>query len=110
MAEIARKTKRYPSDLTDEEWERIKPFLPKPPKRGRKLMVNLREILNAIRYVARSAGGWRMLPHETFLKKRWRGCVIAMNSMSSAMWLCRSTCICCWVNRARICSQLVCRH
>ena len=36
MAEIARKTKRYPSDLTDEEWERITPLLPKPPKRGRK--------------------------------------------------------------------------
>jgi transposase len=62
MAEIARKTKRYPSDLTDEEWERIKPLLPKPPKRGRKPAVDLREILNAIRYMARSAGGWRMLP------------------------------------------------
>jgi hypothetical protein len=23
MADIARKTKRYPTDLTDEEWERI---------------------------------------------------------------------------------------
>jgi transposase len=31
MAAIARKTKRYPSDLTDDEWERIKPLLPKPP-------------------------------------------------------------------------------
>jgi transposase len=31
MAEIARKTKRYPSDLTDEEWERIQPLMPKPP-------------------------------------------------------------------------------
>ena len=64
MAEIARKTKRYPSDLTDEEWERIRPLLPKPLKRGRKPAPNLREILNAIRYMARSAGGWRMLPHE----------------------------------------------
>src|SRR6201991_1770197 len=62
MAEIARKTKRYPSDLTDEEWEQIKPLLPKPPKRGRKPAVDLREILNGIRYMARSAGGWRMLP------------------------------------------------
>ena len=51
---------RYPSDLTDEEWERIKPLLPKPRQRGRKLAVDLREILNAIRYMARSAGGWRM--------------------------------------------------
>src|SRR6202008_2181610 len=64
MAEIARKTKRYPSDLTDEEGERIKPLLPRPPRRGRKPTVDLREILNAIRYMARSAGGWRMLPHE----------------------------------------------
>src|SRR5579875_1154034 len=64
MAEIARRTKRYPSDLTDEEWERIRPLLPKPPKRGRRPRVDLREVLNAIRYMVRSAGGWRMLPHE----------------------------------------------
>jgi putative transposase len=64
MAEIARKTGRYPSDLTDDEWERIKPLMPKPPARGRKPAVDFREILNAIRYMARSAGGWRMLPHE----------------------------------------------
>ncbi|WP_371418037.1 transposase, partial [Acidisoma sp. L85] len=43
MAEIARRTKRYPTDLTDEEWERIKPLLPKAPKRGRKISVDLRE-------------------------------------------------------------------
>ncbi len=29
MADIARKTKRYPSDLTDEDWERVQPLLPK---------------------------------------------------------------------------------
>ena len=29
MAKIAGKAKRYPSDLTEEEWERIKPLLPK---------------------------------------------------------------------------------
>ncbi|HDL17067.1 MAG TPA: IS5/IS1182 family transposase, partial [Rhizobiales bacterium] len=28
MAEIERKTKRYPTDLTDEEWEKVEPFLP----------------------------------------------------------------------------------
>jgi putative transposase len=28
MAQIARKTKRYPSDLSDEEWQAIEPFLP----------------------------------------------------------------------------------
>ncbi len=28
MVEIEKKTKRYPTDLTDEEWARIEPFLP----------------------------------------------------------------------------------
>ena len=62
MADLGRKTKRYPSDLTDEEWVQIEPLLPKPSRRGRKPAVDLREVLNAIRYMARSAGGWRMLP------------------------------------------------
>ena len=64
MAQIEKGARRYPSDLTDEEWERIAPLLPTPPRRGRKPSVNLREVLNAIRYMARSGGGWRMLPHD----------------------------------------------
>ena len=64
MAKIEKKTKRYPSDLTDEEWARIQPFLPGASKTGRPIEVDLREILNAIRYMARSGGGWRMLPND----------------------------------------------
>lgn len=55
---------RYPTDLTDVEWEAIRPLLPKPAKRGRPPTTDLREVLNALRYMARSGGGWRMLPHE----------------------------------------------
>ena len=62
MAEVARKTKRYPSDLTDEEWAQVEPLMPRAARRGRKPSVDLREVLNAIRYLARSGGGWRMLP------------------------------------------------
>ena len=64
MAVIERKTKRYPTDLTDEEWARIAPLLPKPAPRGRKPGVDLREVLNAIRYMTRTGGGWRMLPKD----------------------------------------------
>lgn len=64
MADLSKKTKRYPTDLTDEEWFRIEPLLPPSGKTGRKRSVNLREILNAIRYMARSGGGWRMLPKD----------------------------------------------
>jgi len=62
MAELGRKTKRYPSDLTHDDRARIGPLLPRPSRRGRKATVDLREALNAIRYMARSAGGRRMLP------------------------------------------------
>jgi putative transposase len=64
MAKIEQKTKRYPTDLTDEEWSRIEPLLPPCGKTGRRRSVDLREILNAIRYMARSGGGWRMLPKD----------------------------------------------
>ncbi len=62
MAEIARKTQRYPSDLTDEEWERMAPLMPKPGRRGRPREVEFREVINAVRYLVRSGCGWRMLP------------------------------------------------
>jgi transposase len=64
LAEIEKKTKRYPTDLTDAEWLAIEPVLPRPAKTGRRRQTDLREILNAIRYMARSAGGWRMLPKD----------------------------------------------
>ena len=60
QAEFERR--RYPSDLSDTEWERIKPLLPKPARHGRRPKVDLREILNAIRYLARAGCSWRMLP------------------------------------------------
>ena len=55
MAKIEKKTKRYPSDLTDEEWARIEPFLPRASKAGRPIEVDLREVLNAIRYMAKAS-------------------------------------------------------
>lgn len=62
MAELEKKTTCYPRDLTDEKWRQIAPLLPKAPPRGPKAGVEMREILNAMRYMARSGGGWRMLP------------------------------------------------
>src|SRR5208282_6522206 len=40
MAKIEKKTKRYPSDLTNEEWARIEPFLPRASKAGRPIEVD----------------------------------------------------------------------
>ena len=62
VAAIERKLKRYPTDLTDEEWLHIAPILPQPAKRGRRRSIDLREVMNAIRYLVRTGCGWRMLP------------------------------------------------
>ena len=56
MVELEKRPKRYPTDLTDEGWEIIA-FLPPPPQRGRRPPTDLREALNAPRYLARSGGG-----------------------------------------------------
>ncbi len=62
MARITCKTKRYPSDLTDEEWGRIAPLMPAPGRLGRPREVEFGEVINAVRYLVRSGCGWRMLP------------------------------------------------
>jgi len=55
----------YPSDLSDKEWELIKPHIPvRQTNRGRKRVHPYREILNGIFYLLRSGCAWRMLPHE----------------------------------------------
>jgi putative transposase len=56
--------KRYPTDLTDVEWERISPLLPRAPIQDGKPTVDLREIVNALRFKVRITGGWSMLPTD----------------------------------------------
>jgi putative transposase len=56
--------KRYPSDLTRTQWERLKPQLPPAQPGGRPREVNLRELLNGIFYIARGGCSWRMMPTE----------------------------------------------
>lgn len=58
------KRKAYPPDLTDREWEVLRPLLPPPKPRGRRRRVNLREIVNAIFYVLRTGCQWDYLPHD----------------------------------------------
>jgi putative transposase len=55
--------KPYPSDLTDDQWELIRPLIP-IFKVGRPREVDMREVLNAILYLNRSGCQWDMLPHD----------------------------------------------
>jgi putative transposase len=56
--------KPYPTDLTDEQWKLIEPFLPEAKPGGRPRKTDLREVVNALLYLVRAGCPWRMLPHE----------------------------------------------
>ena len=54
----------YDSDLTDAEWQRVRPLLPRHPPRGADPTVSRREIINAILYLNKHGCSWRGLPHD----------------------------------------------
>lgn len=54
----------YPTDLSDEHWAIVSPFMPEQKPRGRNIEVDLREVVNAILYVNRAGCQWDMLPHD----------------------------------------------
>ena len=62
--EHARRTPRYASDLTNSEWALIAPFMPPRRRVGRPREVELREVVNAILYLASTGCQWRMLPKD----------------------------------------------
>ena len=57
------RTKRYPSDLSDDEWAILAPLLA-PPRagKGRPPRTPRREVADAIFYQLRTGGQWRYLP------------------------------------------------
>lgn len=54
----------YPTDLTDEQWNRLREMLPPPKPGGRPRAVDLRQVMNAMLYLERAGCAWRMLPHD----------------------------------------------
>ena len=59
-----RKTERYASDVTDEEWALIEVALPGRWLLGRPRTTDLREVVNAIFYLLRTGCQWRQLPKD----------------------------------------------
>lgn len=59
-----RDCRRYASDLTDAEWVLISPHLPLPKELGRPRKTDLREVVNALLYIAATGCQWRLLPKD----------------------------------------------
>ena len=63
--------KKYPSDLTDEQWAIVAPLIPPAksgPRGGHPRQVDMREVLNTLFYLNRSGCQWDMLPHALLPK------------------------------------------
>jgi len=53
----------YPSDLTDEQWALVEPFIPVFPG-GRPRATSMRDVLNAVFYLLKTGCQWRYLPKD----------------------------------------------
>jgi transposase len=59
-----RKGLRYPSDLTDAEWDLVAPLIPSAKRGGNKRTVALREVVNGLMYILSTGCQWRAIPRD----------------------------------------------
>ena len=56
--------KPYPSDVSDEEWAFVAPYLALLREDAPQRDHDLREVFNALRWVVRTGSPWRYMPHD----------------------------------------------
>jgi len=56
--------KPYPSDVTDEEWEFVTPYLTLMTEDAPQREHDLREVFNAMRWIVRTGSPWRYMPND----------------------------------------------
>lgn len=56
--------KPYPSDLSQEEWDFVAPYLILMKQDAPQREHSLRKVFNALRWLAREGAPWRMLPND----------------------------------------------
>ena len=55
---------RYPSDLTDDEWRHIEPFIPPAKPGGGKRRRDMRAVMDGVMYILSTGCQWRYLPKD----------------------------------------------
>lgn len=56
--------KAYPSDVSDEEWAFVAPYLTLMTEEAPQRDHSLREVFNGLRWMVRTGAQWRMIPHD----------------------------------------------
>ncbi len=63
-SDYERRGGRYASDMTDREWALLAPFMPARRKNGRPRTTAMRDLMDAILYMASTGCQWAMLPND----------------------------------------------
>jgi transposase len=56
--------KPYPSDVSDEEWSLVVPYLTLLPEDAGQREHSLREVFNGLRYILKTGAPWRWMPND----------------------------------------------
>jgi transposase len=56
--------KPYPSDVSDDEWAFVAPYLTLLPEEAGQREHSLREVFNGLRWIVRAGAPWRLVPHD----------------------------------------------
>ena len=56
--------KAYPSDISDEEWAFVAPYLTLMREDAPQRDYALREVFNGLRWLMRTGAAWRLMPHD----------------------------------------------
>ena len=56
--------KPYPSDVSDDEWAVVAPYLTLMTEEAPQREHSLREVFNGLRWIVRTGAQWRLLPHD----------------------------------------------
>ena len=64
MSGMTTSRKSYPSDVSDEEWALVAPYLTLLPESAGQREHSLREVFNGLRYIVKTGAPWRWMPHD----------------------------------------------
>jgi transposase len=90
--------KPYPSDVSDEKWALVAPYLTLLPEEAGQREHSLREVLNGLRYIIKTGAPWRWMPNDLppwaavyQQAQRW------LNAAASSSWRMTFAPCCAWL-------------
>ena len=78
--------KAYPSDVSDDEWALVAPYLILLPETASQRTHALREVFNGLRYIVKTGAPWRWMPNDLPPGNR-----LSTGATMAASWLFRGT-------------------